>query len=150
MAGILSVAVPIVQPVSTAGTVIAEAQAAAQSEPALVELGITFAGSGVLMGLGRASSAGVGPTGQYFAQNHDADDPARPGATRFYNAWQISPPGAPTQYLRRQFFVQAAGGGCIWTFPRGIIFNSNASLVLALIAATGGGVVGQTWWTINE
>jgi hypothetical protein len=145
MAGILTACIPVVQ----VNQVIMEGVAAPGSRPAVLEIATMGNITGAMFGVGRSSSPGVQPLGNWFATNDDTDESEGPaGSTKFYTAWKVREPGLPTAYFRRCYPFNSSGCGFIWTFPRGLIFNSNANLVTVNISAVVG--LSNHWWVINE
>ena len=104
----------------------------AQVRPAILELGFTQnAGTAGVFGLGRPQAKGVTPTTPQTSLAEDYNEVA--GNTTVAVAWGTGPT-VPLNFFRRISCPATIGAGVIWTFPRGLIIQSNFSIVLWVIA----------------
>lgn len=93
---------------------------------------IATAATAQSFGLGRPQAIGVTPTSPVAFQR---DEPGAPVCvTTTALAWATSPT-VPLVYHRR-WNSAAAGGGIIWTFPRGLVIPVSSSVVLWNITTT--------------
>ena len=104
----------------------------AQVRPAILELGLTQnAATAGVFGLGRPQAKGVTPTTPQTSLAEDYNEVA--GNTTVAVAWGTGPT-VPLNFFRRISCPATIGAGVIWTFPRGLIIQSNFSIVLWVIA----------------
>jgi len=104
----------------------------AQVRPAILELGLTQnAATAGVFGLGRPQAKGVTPTTPQTSLAEDYNEVV--GNTTVAVAWGTGPT-VPLNFFRRITCPATIGAGVIWTFPRGLIIQSNFSIVLWVIA----------------
>ena len=104
----------------------------AQVRPAILELGLTQnAATAGVFGLGRPQAKGVTPTTPQTSLAEDYNEVV--GNTTVAVAWGTGPT-VPLNFFRRISCPATIGAGVIWTFPRGLIIQSNFSIVLWVIA----------------
>jgi hypothetical protein len=104
----------------------------AQVRPAILEFGLTqVTAVAATLGLGRPQAKGVTPTTPQISLAEDYNEVT--GNTTVAVAWG-TPPTVPTNFFRRITCPATIGAGVIWTFPRGLIIQSNFSIILWVIA----------------
>ena len=104
----------------------------AQVRPAILEFGLSQnAGTAGVYGIGRPQAKGVTPTTPVTSLAEDYNEVT--GNTTVAVAWGTGPT-VPLQFFRRLSCPATVGAGVIWTFPRGLIIQSNFSIILWIIA----------------
>jgi len=96
----------------------------------LLELGFTLAaGTATTIGMGRPQAIGITPTSPVDFLTEDPDDVIASGVVQSSLAWGTEPT-IPTAFLRRISLPGTAGGGVIWTFPKGLTIPVSSSIIL--------------------
>ena len=104
----------------------------AQVRPAMLEFGFTqVTGVAGSYGIGRPQAKGITPTTPQTSLAEDYNEVA--GNTTVAVAWGTAPT-VPLNFFRRITCPATIGSGVIWTFPRGLIIQSNFSIILWIIA----------------
>ena len=104
----------------------------AQVRPAMLEFGFTqVTGVAGSYGIGRPQAKGITPTTPQTSLAEDYGEVA--GNTTVAVAWGTAPT-VPSNFFRRITCPATIGAGVIWTFPRGLIIQSNFSIILWIIA----------------
>ena len=123
--------------VTTTGAAAWDVKSASTNRPAVMEVSVNLGvATASTYGLGRAGNTPT-QTSPVLVQAEDPGDPA--GVSGCAVAWSVAPT-IPSQFLRRVSLPAAIGGGIIWTFPRGLILGTSASLLLWNLATNGNSV----------
>lgn len=113
--------------VTTTGAAAWDIKAAATNRPAVMEVAVQLgAATASTYGLGRAGNTPT-QTSPVLVQAEDPGDPA--GVSGCAVAWSVAPT-VPAQMHRRTSLPATIGSGIIWTFPRGLVLATSASLLL--------------------
>lgn len=113
--------------VTTTAAAAWDVKAAATNRPAVMEVSIQLgAATASTYGLGRAGNTPT-QTSPVLVQAEDPGDPA--GVSGCAVAWSVAPT-VPTAFFRRISLPATIGAGVIWTFPRGLVLATSASLVI--------------------
>ncbi len=113
--------------VTTTGAAAWDVKASASNRPAVMEVSVNLgAATASTYGLGRAGNTPT-QTSPVLVQAEDPGDPA--GVSGCAVAWSVAPT-VPTAHLRRISLPATIGSGIIWTFPRGLVLATSASLLV--------------------
>lgn len=113
--------------VTTTGAAAWDVKASASNRPAVMEVSVNLgAATASTYGLGRAGNTPT-QTSPVLVQAEDPGDPA--GVSGCAVAWSVAPT-VPTQHHRRVSLPATIGSGIIWTFPRGLVLATSASLLV--------------------
>lgn len=113
--------------VTTTGAAAWDVKAASTNRPAVMEVSVSLgAATASTYGLGRAGNTPT-QTSPVLVQAEDPGDPA--GISGCAVAWSVAPT-VPAQFLRRISLPATIGSGILWTFPRGLILATSASLLV--------------------
>jgi len=123
--------------VTTTGAAAWDAKAGSANRPAIMEMSLN-------LGAATASTYGVGRAGNTPTQTSavllQAEDPGDPAAaTGCAVAWSVAPT-IPALFLRRVSLPATIGAGIIWTFPRGLVLATSASLLVWNLATNSASV----------
>jgi hypothetical protein len=123
--------------VTTTGAAAWDIKAASTNRPAVMEVSVNLgAATASTYGLGRAGNTPT-QTSPVLVQAEDPGDPA--GISGCAVAWSVAPT-VPTQHARRISLPATIGSGVIWTFPRGFVLATSASLLLWNLATNSASV----------
>jgi len=113
--------------VTTTGAAAWDIKAASTNRPAVMEVSVQLgAATASTYGLGRAGNTPT-QTSPVLVQAEDPGDPA--GVSGSAVAWSVAPT-IPAQFHRRVQWPATLGLGIIWTFPRGLVLATSASLLV--------------------
>ena len=113
--------------VTTTAAAAWDVKASASNRPAVMEVSVNLgAATASTYGLGRAGNTPT-QTSPVLVQAEDPGDPA--GVSGCAVAWSVAPT-VPTAHLRRISLPATIGSGIIWTFPRGLVLATSASLLV--------------------
>jgi hypothetical protein len=123
--------------VTTTGAAAWDIKAASTNRPAVMEISLNLgAATASTYGLGRSGNTPT-QTSPVLVQAEDPGDPA--GISGCAVAWSVAPT-VPTQFHRRVALPATIGSGIIWTFPRGLILATSASLLVWNLATNSASV----------